>query len=183
VGISVYFVLFRSPEAWASAPKVGLDNIFQEINQGGVIEGGHPGGSLKENSDWEASYRAALAPYKVGMLAYEGQQSLLARPDAATALFNLHVMANRDPRMGAAYTSVLRDWKANSGEMFMIYDDIYSPGKYGAWGALESFMDTVSPLSSAPPKWQAIQNFISGNDCWWTGCAGAIGSTEPPAAH
>jgi hypothetical protein len=183
VGISVYFGLFRSPASWASATKSGLDNIFQEINQGGLIEGGHPGGSLKENSDWEAAYRTALAPYKLGMLAYEGGQSLLARPDAPQALVNLHVAANRDPRMGAAYTSVLRDWKANGGEMFMIYDDIYSPGKYGEWGALESFMDTVSPLTSAPPKWQAIQNFISSNNCWWAGCAGAISSAESPSTH
>ena len=183
VGISVYFGLFRSPASWASTTKSGLDNIFQEINQGGLIEGGHPGGSLKENADWEAAYREVLAPYKLGMLAYEGGQSLLARPDAPPALTGLHVAANRDPRMGAAYTSVLRDWKANGGEMFVIYDDIYSPGKYGEWGALESFMDTVSPLSSAPPKWQAIQNFISGNNCWWTGCTGIIGSTESPATH
>ena len=183
VGISVYFGLFKSPASWASAPKSGLDNIFQEVNHGGLIDGGHPGGSLKENSDWEAAYRAALAPYKLGMLAYEGGQSLLTRPDQPPALTGLHVAANRDPRMGAAYMSVLRDWKANGGEMFMIYDDIYSPGRYGEWGALESFMDTVNPLSSAPAKWQAIQNFISDNNCWWPGCAGAIGSAESPATH
>jgi hypothetical protein len=181
VGISVYFGLFRSPASWASVPSSGLDNIFQEINKGGLIAGDHAGGSLKENSDWEAAFRAALAPYKFGMLAYEGGQSLITSPDAPPPLINLHVMANRDARMGAAYTSVLNDWKANGGQIYMIYDDIYSPGQYGSWGALESFMDTVNPLTSAPPKWQAIQNFIANNSCWWPGCTGTIGSTESPA--
>jgi hypothetical protein len=180
VGISVYFALFQSPVSWTSQSDGGLDSIFKEINQGGLISGDHPGGSLKENSDWEAAYHAALAPYKFEMLAYEGGQSLITGYNAPPALVNLNIVANRDPRMGAAYTTALSNWKANGGQMYMIYDDINAPSQFGEWGALESFLDPVSPPSSAPPKWVAIQNFISTTRCWWPACAGTISSTDSP---
>ena len=77
--------------------------------------------------------------------------------------------------MAAAYATAFKEWKANDGEIYVVFADIYAPGKFGVWGALESFMDTVSPLDKAPPKWQAIQNFISANPCWWPGCTGTIG--------
>jgi len=57
----------------------------------------------------------------------------------------------------------LSDWKANGGQIYMQFVDIASPSQYGQWGALESFMDTVTPLSAAPIKWQALQNFIASN--------------------
>jgi hypothetical protein len=31
---------------------------------------------------------------------------------------------------------------------------------YGEWGALESVMQTISPLSSAPPKFQGLANWV-----------------------
>jgi hypothetical protein len=34
------------------------------------------------------------------------------------------------------------------------------------------------PLSSAPSKWQATQNVISENPCWWPSCVGAIGTGQ-----
>jgi hypothetical protein len=181
VGISVYFGLFKSPVSWTTSSDGGLENVFQEINKGGILPGGPAGGSLKQNSDWEAAYHAALAPYKLGMLAYEGGQSLITGYNAPAALANLHIAANRDPRMGAAYTSALGDWKANGGELYVIYNDVNGPSQYGEWGALESFLDTIIPLSSAPPKWQAIQNFISLNKCWWPDCAGTIESIQSTA--
>jgi hypothetical protein len=182
VGISVYFGLFKPQAAWTSAPDGGRENVFQEINKGGLIPGDHPGGSLKENSDWEVQYSAALRPYKLAMVAYEGGQSLLSGYKDPPALVNLPVIANRDTRMGAAYMAALSDWKSNGGQMYMAYDDINGPSQFGEWGALESFLDTVEPLSKAPPKWQALQNFISTNNCWWSDCAGTIGATQPQTA-
>ena len=130
--------------------------------------------SVTSVSAQEAAYKTALAPYNLPFIAYEGGQTLVGFPGAqnGSSEVNLFIQANRDSRMGAAYTQALNDWKSNGGELYVIYDDIYTPSMYGEWGALESFMDTVSPLSSAPPKWQAIQNFISANPCWWSGCGG-----------
>jgi hypothetical protein len=177
VGISVYFALFQAPVSWTTLSDGGLDNIFTEINQGGLISGDYPGGSLKATASWEAAYQAALTPYKLGLVAYEGGQSLVSNN---AALINLYTKANRDPRMATAYTTALSNWKTNGGALYNVFADIYAPGAYGEWGALESFLDTVSPLASAPPKWQALQNFISNNNCWWTGCVGTIGSTVTP---
>ena len=82
--------------------------------------------------------------------------------------------ANRDPRMGQAYTRYFQQWKTVGGQLFMHYNDVGAGSKYGSWGAIESIMQTITPLSSAPPKWQAIQSFISGNPCWWPNCSGTL---------
>ena len=63
--------------------------------------------------------------------------------------------------------------------MYVLFNDVQRPNMWGEWGALESFMDTTSPLSSAPIKWQAIQNFITATPCWWSGCVGTIGTSSP----
>jgi hypothetical protein len=84
--------------------------------------------------------------------------------------------------MKDAYARAHSDWKANGGQMYVHFASIAAPGQYGEWGALESLLDTITPLSSAPPKWQAIQNFISGTPCWWSGCSGTVSSTQTPMA-
>jgi hypothetical protein len=181
VAVAPYFGLpGQAPVSWTSNSDGGLSNLFQEINVGGLIPGDYPGGTLKQQSDWEAAFVAALGPYKLPLIAYEGGQTLVAFPTYTNGspVVNLYVAANRDPRMGAAYTTMLNNWKTNGGGMFVLFNDIQQANMYGEWGALESFMDTISPLASAPAKWQAIQNFISGNPCWWSGCVGAIGSTS-----
>ncbi|MDP9008625.1 MAG: cellulose-binding protein [Pseudomonadota bacterium] len=179
VAIAPYFGNFQAQTSWTSDSDGGLSKLFQELNQGGLISGDYPGGDLKQTSSWEAAYKAALASYNLPFIAYEGGQTFLGFPQYlnGTSFVNLYIAANRDPRMGAAYTTALNNWKTNGGGTYVIFQDIYTPTQYGEWGALESFLDTVSPLSSAPPKWQAIQNFISGNTCWWSGCAGTVGTT------
>ncbi len=154
-----------------------LANIFNEINAGGLIA--NMGSALQQASGWEAAYKKALAPYGLPFIAYEGGQTLLGFPAYfdGSSVVNAYIAANRDSRMGAAYTKALDDWKANGGETYVLYDDVYAPGEYGEWGLLESFMDTVSPLSSAPPKWQAVQQFISNNPCWWAGCRQTVAET------
>jgi hypothetical protein len=81
--------------------------------------------------------------------------------------------------MGSLYTTDLTAWKAAKGTMFMLYNDSSPPSQYGEWGLLESMMQTTNPLSSAPQKWQAVQNFIKKNPCWWAGCASALQSDAP----
>jgi hypothetical protein len=174
VAIAPYFSV-DPQETWKSAPDGGLSSLFSAIK----------GSALQASSDWEAAYRTALGPYKLPYIGYESGQSLVGFPkyQNGSAVVKLYTAANRDPRMGAAYTAMLNDWKSNGGQLIMIYADISPPSQYGDWGALESLLDTVSPLSSSPPKWQAIQNFISANKCWWAGCAGSIGAASAtPAA-
>lgn len=186
VAIAPYFFNFQAPPSWLSSVGTGVTNIFQELNGGGLLtaaaDAGSANGDMARVSGWEAAYKAALAPYKLPFVAYEGGQSLVAvgSPNN-TQVESLYIQANRDARMGAAYTTALSQWKANGGEVYVLYDDINPPSLWGEWGALESFMDPISPLASSSPKWQAIQNFISGNSCWWADCAGPVTADVPMA--
>lgn len=182
VAIAAYFgwSAQQTPTSWLTlAPTTLLNDIFAEFNAGstgGVIPFNSPtgfsGGAVQKTADWEAAYQKALVPYQLPLIAYEGGQSILGSPvySNGAAIVNAYIAANRDPRMEGVYTKALDDWKANGGHVYMLYNDIGAPSNYGEWGLLESFMDTVTPLSSAPPKWQAVQNFIANNPCWWSGC-------------
>jgi hypothetical protein len=187
VAIAWYFG-FAVPSTWSPLTRAQqLDKLFTELNQGGLIPGDYPGGYLKQASDWEKAYAAALKPYNLAIIGYEGGQSfsgVLASPQYPSGSWavNLYIAASRDPRMQAAYLTALNAWKANGGHNASHYDDVSAPSQWGAWGALESFGDTTSPLTTAPPKWQGLENFISANPCWWPGCTGMISSaTVTPA--
>lgn len=162
IAVAPYFGFFQIQKSSLAAVDGGHAQLFQEI-----------GNILPQVAKAEVQDKTSLASYNLPIIAYEGGQSLVSNDPA---VLSLYIAANRDPRMDAAYTTAFKDWKANGGQIYVVFADIYKPSQYGEWGALESFLDTVSPLSNAPPKWQAIQNFISGNPCWWPGCAGTIGT-------
>jgi hypothetical protein len=186
VAIAPYFA-YSVPTAWASSLDSGLTELFASFtsqNDPSIPTGG----ALAAASANEASYTAALASYKLPLLAYESGQSLISFPNGVTSsgantpLANLYIAANRDPRMGTAYTAYYQQWKNNGGQLLMVFSDVSTYSQYGEWGALESIMQTTTPVSAAPPKWQAIQNFISANSCWWAACAGTVVSAVTPMA-
>jgi hypothetical protein len=185
------------PSAWTSQSDGGLANLFQSLysqNDPAIDDASFfsrmlkrwtrprttvpAGGFIAQVAAWERDFITILAPYKLPLLAYEGGQNFAY--GSTDALNSLYMAANRDPRMGQAYMRYFQEWKTGGGQLFMYYNDVGGEGKYGSWGALESIMQTTSPLRSAPPKWQAIQNFISGNPCWWLVCSGAIDAGQTP---
>ena len=166
------------PSAWTSQADGGLANLFQSLysqNDPAIPAGGF----LAQDAAWLRDFTMDLAPYRLPLLAYEGGQAFAS--GSTDALNNLYMAANRDPRMGQAYIRYFHQWKAGGGQLFMYYNDVGVESKYGSWGAVESIMQTIAPLRSAPPKWQAIQIFISGNPCWWPGCSGTVGAGQSPA--
>jgi len=178
IAIAPYFGHQGVPPAWTSLPDGGLSLLFQSLyeqNDPRIPGRGH----LSQACSWEAAYAVVASAYKLSLIAYEGGQEFAN--GATPELNDLYVAANRDPRMMAAYSHYLRQWKGNGGELFMHYNDIGAPGKYGSWGALESAMQSVSPQTSAPPKWQAIQDFIATNPCWWEGCDGKVAPASLPS--
>jgi hypothetical protein len=190
------------PSAWTSQADEGLGNLFQSLNSQNDPASGDEtyfsrilrrwfrsgttvpaGGFIAQDAAWEQEFITNLAPYKLPLLAYEGGQTFAN--GATEALDGLYMAANRDPRMGQAYTRYFQQWKNAGGQLFMYYNDVGVESKYGSWGVVESIMQSTTPLSGAPPKWQAIQTFISGNPCWWPSCSGTIGpgqATTVPAA-
>ena len=166
VAIAPYFAQMPTQTSWLSNADGGLSALFAAID-----------GNLPTVASYEAAYATTLQPYNLPLITYEGGQSLVAygQYSSGSPMLNLFILVNRDARMSAAYSQALTDWKTSGGSLYTVYSDISPPGEYGSWGALESFMDTVTPLTSAPPKWQAIQNFITNNPCWWPGCSGNTG--------
>jgi hypothetical protein len=192
VAIAPYFG-GNVPSSWTSQSDGGLNSLFASLtsqNDPSIPSGGW----LNESSGWEAAYGPALAPFKLPMVAYEGGQAFQSFPNGVnpdgsnTPLTNLYIAANRDARMGPAYTSYLQQWKSNGGQLFMIFADIGQPSQYGEWGLLESLMQVVNPTTmqlttaagGTSPKWQAVQNFMSNTACWWTGCTGTVSSGGTP---
>jgi hypothetical protein len=182
--IAMYFGGSPSASCWAtwtSQPDGGLASLFQSFysqNDPSVP----PNGYLAQAYGWTSSTVSAIAPYKLPLVGYEGGEGFEGFPSYldGSSVVNLLIAANRDARMSTAYVTLLNGWKANGGTLLMHFDDVGAANQYGEWGALESIMQTTSPLSSAPPKWQAIQNFISSNPCWWSGCSGSV--TKIPVA-
>jgi len=159
------------PSAWTSKPDEGLGELFKSIysqNDPSIPDGGF----LAQDAGWQRDYaRNVVGPYKLPMVAYEGGQSFAN--GSIAALNRLYIAANLDPRMAEAYAKYFQQWKALGGQLFMYYNDVGVGSTYGSWGAIQSLMETTVPLSSAPPKWQAIQNFISSTPCWWANCTSA----------
>jgi len=167
------------PTAWTSHKDGGLADLFQSLylqNDPSIPKGGF----LNQDGAWERDYAKNVArAYKLPLIAYEGGQTFAN--GATGALNRLYIAANVDPRMADAYTKYLEQWKRLGGELFMHYADVGVGGVHGSWGAIQSLMETTVPLSSAPPKWQAIQNFISSTPCWWTNCDSAARQHDPIA--
>lgn len=163
-----------------------LAKLFAEIEDGGQLAQAFPNsstpctdnfpqdftvpcpvGALEEVEIWmDAQFDSAQAR-GMSMIAYEGGQHLVGVQgvqdnDTITALF---VGANRDARMGAAYTRYLESWKAHGGELFVHFNLSFGYGRFGSWGVLE----TLTP-DAPTPKQQAIADFVSANPCWWSGC-------------
>jgi hypothetical protein len=186
VAIAPYFG-GRVPGEWTSHSDGGLNSLLESLatqNHPSVPAGGWLGQAL----GWVAAYPSAIAKYKLPLIAYEGGQTFVSFPNGAangvnTPLTNLFIAANRDPRMKAMYQNFLQGWKTHGGQLFVYYNDVFPPSQYGLWGALESTMQATTPLSSAPPKWQALQDFIKTNPCWWSGCTGSLAATPMPPSN
>lgn len=129
------------------------------------------GGWFHQTGQWESSYAMVAAHYHIPLIGYEGGQGFVGGSESAIRLF---IAANHDPRMGAAYMAYLRQWKANGGELLVLYNDVGAYSQYGEWGALQSLMQLNESATDLPPKWRAIQNFITSTACWWPGCKGEL---------
>jgi hypothetical protein len=159
------------PSAWLSQSDGGLSSLFASMTSQNdpVIP---KGGWLGQASGWEVLHTSGLKKYNLPIIAYEAGPGFASFPDGAnTALTDLFIKANRDDGMATAYNTYLQQWKANGGELLMVFADVGQYSEYGEWGVLESIMQPVTPLDKAPPKWRAIQDFISSTPCWWLHCA------------
>ena len=153
---------------WTSDPDGGLDKLFTEINEGGLLSGEEvpPGGALQGAFAEMETNKALADAWQLRLLAYESGQHLVGVNEVVDneAVTNLFIAANRDPRMGAAYSQYLDGWKTRGGELMAVFSLAGQPGKWGSWGILEYITQPGSP------KYDAVYTFTTTTPCWWTGC-------------
>ena len=136
---------------WTAEADGGLNRLFAELDHGGQLPGGEAGGALAATSRQIGQYAELARRRGLALLAYEGGQHLagvgpVANNDKITALFTA---ANRDPRMGASYQTLLHDWHRAGGGLFMHFSSMGAYGRYGSWGALENLGQAGSPKTEA----------------------------------
>ena len=145
-------------ESWTQEPDGGLNKLFQEINQGGLLANSPEGGALNQAYREISKYVEIAEENGLELLAYEGGQHLVGKQGVENnkAVTDLFIAANRDPRMGQAYREYLQQWHNLGGDLFVNFNDIATPSKWGSWGTLESVYEESSP------KYNAIVDYIEG---------------------
>ena len=143
-------------ETWSIEPDGGLNKLFQEITEGGLLSNSPEGGALNKAYGDMAAYAELAQQQDLQLLAYEGGQHLVGTKGLENnqAVSGLFIAANRDPRMGKIYRDYLEQWFNTGGDLFINFNNIETISKWGSWGALESLYQQGSP------KYDAIIDFI-----------------------
>lgn len=162
---------------WYSEPDGGLGKLFQEIlgqdangNKVtpplyGKTRESYIDGAVAQVKTWMVANKNIASARGLPLLAYEGGQHLVMYGgDTDQQWLNLMTAANRDPRMGTAYTRTLNDWQAAGGQIYALYNHVYKPSKYGVWGLKET------EYQENNVKWQAVLPYRDTKQCWWAGC-------------
>jgi hypothetical protein len=151
-------------EALAIAPYFG-GGVADEIGDQGLIESitvdeilDRVARDIPAVASCISLHKTLAEHYGVNLIAYEGGQHLVAVNwdyiDNETLTQKL-IAANRNARMKTFYRNYLDIWFNNGGGLFMAYNYVMMPSKYGSWGALE-WMD--QPYGEAP-KYQALVEY------------------------
>ena len=125
----------------------------RELTDGAVS--GDPADTLADLLGRVLPYHAAIArAYDLDLIMYEGGTHLtgigpMAEDENLTAFMH-HF--NYSAEMGQLYSTLLQGWQALGGQLFNAYSDVYSPSKWGSWGALRH-------LDDANPRWDALVAF------------------------
>lgn len=142
-----------------------LDQLFTEIFTGGLL---NDGGALLQAYQWMSDTKTVADSHSVELIAYEGGQHLVGIGGVVNnqAITNLFTNANRDPRMGQAYSQYFTEWRNRGGCLFANYTLVQREyNQHGSWGILEYINQTSSP------KYEAVMGFVNDNPGLWENCA------------
>ncbi len=118
-----------------------MENIFVGIDA-----------SIDETLALADKHRVIADKYGVRLITYEAGQHIIL-PENIPMLKAI----NRDPRMETAYRRYIDGWGARHGDLMVLMQDVYAPGRYGAWGLREYL---GQPLQDAP-KARAAASYLS----------------------
>jgi hypothetical protein len=140
---------FGDPKNADEAAKKTADQLLDDLDA--EVSG--------ENRELMRKQAALAAKCHVALTAYEGGQHLAGYNGAENneALTKLFMAANRSPRMYGLYVKHLANWADAGGGLYVAYNNVSRPSKWGSWGALE-YQD--QPVEDAP-KYRALLYFGS----------------------
>ena len=159
---------------WLSQADGGLAKLFQEITSGDGLTPPAGWGMARSSVALIASQMAAnklvADRHGLAMVVYEGGNELHGQDSSSyqVRLQALFERAERDPRMGEAYSAVLNAWKSSGGELYMVFE---STGAYSAVRGNSTLLEWTGQTRADAPKYDAVLSYIAANPCWWTACA------------
>jgi len=144
-------------QSWTQDPDGGLNKLFDELTQGGLLSNSPSGGALQQAYENMAQYVALAESEGLQLLAYEGGQHLAGINGVKNnqAITNLFQQANQDERMGDLYTEYFKTWNQLGGGLIVNYNDIGVSDKHGSWSSLEHLSQAGSP------KYDAVMDLLN----------------------
>ena len=144
-------------EGWTKDADGGLTRLFHELNVGGDLPGGPVGGDIQAAIDATNAQYAVARVRNMGLVGYEGGQHLvgIGPLQSSAAITKLFIAANRDPRMGVAYTRYLNGWRDSAAGPMVLWGAIGPYSQWGSWGIYE-YRDQPSSVKS-----DGIKEFLS----------------------
>ena len=144
---------------WTHDRDGGMQRLFQEIEQGGVLKKGHPGGAIALTLGQYVDQNKKLADkYGLELLAYEAGQHLIRYDPPHTvkdpAVLNMFMRAQKDPRMQSAYQRYLSGWAQHGGGLLMHFYGIGELSKQNFFSMLDH---TGEPST---PKYAALMQYL-----------------------
>lgn len=100
-------------------------------------------------------HRAVARKAGLDLIVYEGGTHLVARGSLVEDddLTRFLIRVNYSAGMGALYDRLLQGWSELGGGLFMHYSSVYTPNRWGSWGALRH-------LGDDNPRWQALRRAL-----------------------
>lgn len=141
--------------SWVNQGDGGMNSIFREILQGGLVKDKYKGGAIERAVQVRIRPNVALArEYGLPLIAYEGGQHLLRVDPPHTVrdprLLEMFMKANRDPRMQTAYNRYLQAWRREGGKLMVHFYGIGETDPRNFFSILEHVGQRTSP------KYQAL---------------------------
>ena len=133
--------------SWTEDADGGLDKLFEELTQGGVLSTGPEGGAFQQAYDWTEQYVNLAEQENLSLITYEVGQHLRGNQgtEENQAITDLFVAANRDPRMGELYQEYFTTLNELGVNLSTNFNDVSAYNKWGSWGVLEHINQESSP--------------------------------------
>ncbi len=124
-------------------------------------------GWFQAHGDFAKQWSAKLGR-PVRLIAYEAGQHLSANGDENVPYYDALIAAQSNPRMYDLYLMNMRAFEQAGGDLFVAFNDVGAPGRYGSWGHLEY---QNQPTNDAP-KYKALIDYETLDEYSTTGLAG-----------